>query len=542
MAASAMTSDMTKMTVNEFDSLHAQLASKTFSADVVTTHSGDNISIIWVPPTRSNIFIDKIHETLKCNTCRSWLCSFGRMRFKDGETPFSFLEDSESVYYQMAHADLSLKHQWKLVDAKVIGIQTAGVNPATGKEWNHFSATLTDETVGKYETFSKSDYNWYFNQKLPILSRMVRENAGDGILDSLNVLLSNLEEIPYGNKLEASTKWFYGVMEKYLTKYHGKGRGYRKETLFFMKCLVDCPLLAGSSSERIIFTHLKQVKDHVLDVLASAGSIPELKALLKSRFSPTTYMRPTVAPSMGQLERAMKDFAGFRTTIMTIDELISTYGGVLVPQPEAVVAEMTAADCFKEMLAEKAIALPKRRMAGSFAARAGVRGGLKKFPKSFRALMAQVDKYPGLMVSCTRIEPIILTTYPKECRHMFKHEHLWGFQLGKTVKMFDVRVRDFSPVSALSCIDRHAFVGLSLAKVTDSNVGLIGNTCFPEFLHPSIQRTHRAAFESLNKRLRLGVPDAPLMIGVGSSMGSSTKLVTPLVFKYGGHEFVIDTL
>jgi len=536
MTSYSMTIDTKKSSTDDFDTLFPQLISKTFKADVITTADGDNISMVWVPPSPTNDYIEEIHKTLKCNTCHSWLCSFGRMRFKDGKTPFSFLEDSDSLYYRMAHTDFSKKYQWKLLDSKTIGTPTCGTDPLTGKSWRHYYVTLDDESVGQYLKFSKSDYNWYFNQKLPIIRRLVEENANDGILDSLTILLKTLPDIPYGNNIEASTKWFYEVMKKYLDKFHKKSVGYRKETIFFMKSLVSSPLFKGVDSERIIFTHLKQVKDNVLDALASANDIPSLKALLKSRFDPHNYMRPTATPSSGQLDKAMKDFEGFSTSVMTLDEVVTKYGGVLVKRPET--KDMDASEVFKSMIPSKTT--PKRRQAGSFAKRAGVTSSSVTFPTRFSDLIRRIDEFPGLQVKTSTCSPILLSTYPEECRHLFKNPHMWCFFNGKKISMFKV-YEEFSPVSVLYRFDSHAFVGLSNARLSPGKVGY--NTCFPAFLHPSYQRTHRVAFETLNTKLPIKVPDKPLMIGLGTSVSNSeAKLLQTLTFKFDGRMFEISRM
>lgn len=535
MVSHTMSINTNKRSVDDFDNIYLKLTSQIFTTDVITTFDGDNISIGWIPPTKKNSIMDEIHSSLKCNTCYQWMRSVGRMRFKNGKTPFSFIENSDSLYYQMSHSDFHLKYQWKLFDKKVIGTPSGGVNPSTGKSWNHFYVTLSDDSVGKYLKFSKSDYNWYFSQKLPILRRLVEENANDGILDSLILLLEALPDIPYGNKIEASTKWFYQVMEKYLDKYYKQNKGYRKETIFFMKSLVSSPLLKGVDSERIIFTHLKQVKDNVLDALASVDDIPSLKALLKSRFDPHNYMRPTATPSSGQLEKAMKDFEGFSSSVMTLDEVITKYGGVLVPQIK-VSTDIDASRVFQSMIPEKN--QPKRRKAGEFSERAGVTSKVN-FPKTFRQLIQRIEKFPNLLVK-TNKSPIMLSTYPEHCRHLFKNPHLWCFFNGKKISMFKV-YDDFSPVNVLYSIDGHAFVGLSKAGLPVGKFRY--NTCFPIFLHPSYQRTHRVAFETLNTKLPINVPNEPLMIGIGSSVSTSgKKLFQPLTFKFNGRIYDISMM
>ena len=354
--SSSLINTNTDTMTEDFDILYPRLASQTLKADVIHTFDGDSISIIWVPPTRCNTSQDAIISSIKCNTCRSFVSSYGMSLFQNDQTPFDFVENPKSDYYRMAHSKGYDMYQWHLVDTKVIGKLTSGVNPSTGLPWNHFHINLDDTTVGRYVKFSKKDYNLYFHQNLSIIYRLVEDNVDDGILDSLTLLLSILDDVPYGKTIRASTEWFYNVMKEYIDKYHMKSLGRRKVKLFYMKALVSAPLLVQHETKayKIIYTdHLYQVKNHVIDALAYVNNITALKRLLTSRFSPSAFMRLITSPCIKRLKRAMIDFDGFNTTIMTLNEVVTTYGGVRVPSQSSdasVDASVDASNIFLEKI------------------------------------------------------------------------------------------------------------------------------------------------------------------------------------------------
>ena len=56
------------------------------------------------------------------------------------------------------------------------------------------------------------------------------------------------------------------------------------------------------------------------------NSIPSLQELMRKRFSPKVYCRPTAAPSSGQVDIAMAELGDFKNTLMTLSAAIKKYG------------------------------------------------------------------------------------------------------------------------------------------------------------------------------------------------------------------------
>ena len=152
-------------------------------------------------------------------------------------------------------------------------------------------------------------------------------------------------------------------------------------------------------------------------------------------------------------------------------------------------------------------------------------------------MIAIIDEFPGLQVKTQKYTPGILTTYPEKYRHLFKDSHLSGFYPDLSVSTFGI-TDEFSLVSALYTYYGTVFIGLSDAKL--GSVKTYSNTCCSEFLHPSYQKTHRDAFDSLHTKLVMKVPDEPLMIGIGSAIPYNNVWARPFVFKFKDNIFKIS--
>ena len=65
------------------------------------------------------------------------------------------------------------------------------------------------------KSFSNKNYNWFIHQHFPTLARLMSENNNDGIIPSLELLLSLLPKVTYGDKIQKSAEWFHRYMSEY---------------------------------------------------------------------------------------------------------------------------------------------------------------------------------------------------------------------------------------------------------------------------------------------------------------------------------------
>ena len=478
---------------------------------VITTRKGDQVALMIrrktnnLKPTAKHIF-EKYGGGLKCQCCYAFTKKFAGVGFRER----SLFANTAAPYRALAN-NLGDFERFEVVT------DTLG-HPKLGP-FNHL--TVTPATISVLSNFTAADYEWFLHQNMRTMLRLLSENKGDGIIESLKALLTVLPEVNYGNKLAHSTRWFLVAMEDYMAI--PDDADPNEKFLVAARALLTAHLSPGIAPERIICTPLKQVKDNGLDALATADSIPGLTALLEARFSPLTYRRPTAEATQGQLEEAMKLFKGlnFQVTLMPLANIVK-YGGKLV-------ASSTKTTEATEVWA-KSLSKRGKRTAGDFATRASA----TTIPTTMTALVDACP--PGLEVWTGGVSPICLTEVPESARVALKHPHLWAFQNNRTMSMYGLASSSWGKVNSMIFMGDNVFFGIEGARPSAK----MGNTCFPAFLTDAYSQRCRRAFEELNKS-EMGIPSGlKFALGIGSSRKDATgTCMRALKFRLNGREFKI---
>lgn len=367
----------------------------------------------------------------------------------------------------------------------------------------------------------------------PMVLRLFLENGVEGIQESLEILHSLLSSkdgagrhrIPYGDKLEQSVSWL---------KEHLRD-DFTRQSPIALAVQVVTAILRGNGvpnadmSSDPIMTWYHQVKDNGLDVLTCAQDEKAVIAILKERFSPTNYCRPTAAPSDGQIEIAMKKLGAFEVTVMTAAQA-ADFGAIAFSGKDPTSSSNSSMAAFAAMKSKKS-------GAAGFASRTT----RKVFspPTRFSELLA--------MASDVRLEMYAegspSTAYTTTLGDKALYPHLWCYENGKSPSHYGLN--SWTPISSVLPMKweegkgRHCnFLFISPQARLPSKVA---NCCFPEFLAPAYQRICRTAFEKLNKLMTPTVPPTgPYAAGVGTSItGADGTFYKPLRFRVNGVECTI---
>ena len=478
---------------------------------VITTRKGDQVALMIRRKTNNlKLTAKHIYEKygggLKCQCCHAFIKKFAGVGFRER----SLFANIDAPYRALAD---------NLGDFERFEVATDTLGHPTLGPFNHLA--VTPATTSVLNNFTAADYEWFLHQNMGTMLRLLSENKGDGIIESLKALLMVLPKVNYGNKLAHSTRWFLVAMEDYMAI--PDDADPNEKFLVAARALLTAHLSPGLAPERIICTPLKQVKDNGLDALATADSIPGLTALLEARFSPLTYRRPTAEATQGQLEEAMKLFKGlnFQVTLMPLVNIVK-YGGKLVAS-SAKTAEAT------EVWA-KSLSKRGKRTAGNFATRASA----TTIPTTLTALVDACP--PGLEVWTDGVSPVCLTEVPESARVALKYPHLWAFQLGRTMSMYGLASSSWEKVNSMIFMGDNVFFGIEGARPAAK----MGNTCFPAFLTDAYSQRCRRAFEELNKS-EMGIPfGLKFALGVGDSRKDATgTCMRGLKFRLNGRKFKI---
>ncbi len=533
------TTHMDTRSVSVYDTLVSHINSLSLKTHEVLLKNGDTLYYAHRRElTNSKRFADilryiRYHQpdvSMKCRTCIDFIRKYAAYVFVDGKTLFGSLPNINEIFGLLREID-SLYTSSKdivIVDGSIGTLECGG--------FNHIYIELQDCISKK---FTIDDYQWFIHQHYPTLVRLMAENNNEGIIPSLELLLTLLPKVKYGDKIQKSAEWFHRYMNMYQNPDHDRNS-------VVLEALLNQYMVDGYAEERIVATNLKQTKDTVLRAMSCAHSESALVNLLTNLFNPTTYMRKTAAPTQGQLEVAMNIFkdAGFITMVMTIYNLLHKYGGK-APPSVSVSTEDDAISTWSGMQTSMKNASTKGRRggAGGFAHRAGTTAFVA--PTTITELYSRIDEMPGLTINvATSSHPVMLTEFPNTARELLKYNYLWGFKNGKTPYAEYGITSGYHPVSAMTApgtMGRNVAFIIKGARIIYKST--IGNTCFPDFLREGVQRKAGSAFESLNKTTTARIPDGdePLALGVGSSRSDiHNGLYTPLSFKYKDHTFTIS--
>lgn len=366
----------------------------------------------------------------------------------------------------------------------------------------------------------------------PLVLNLFSTNSAEGIQESLAILYTLLSSkdgagrhrIPYGDKLEQSVSW----LKEHLHD------DFNRQSPIAQAVQVVTAILSGNGMHNTlmprdpIMTWYHQAKDNGLDVLACAHDEKAVIAILKERFSPMNYCRPTAAPSDGQIEIAMKQLGAFEVVVMTAYQASTKYGAIAFSGKDASSSSMAA-----------------------FAAMKVTRGGAAGFAsRASRTVFSPPTTLSELLKIASSIklemyaEGSPSTAYTTTLGDKVIYPHLWCYENGKRPSYYGLS--GWIPISAVLPMKweeskgRHRnYLFISPRTRLPSKVA---NCCFPEFLSPAYQRICGKAFEKLNTLMTPSVPaTGPYAAGIGTSItGADGSLCRAPRFRANGVEFTIS--
>jgi hypothetical protein len=550
--ASSISIPMSNTNKTMYDSLKSHINSLELKTHKVVTSEGatlylafkrDNIDPVGYNDSLNHIryCCDHLNHIRYCSENSSILCNLCAKGFIHDYAPLVF-NNKKTLLGSLPRDSPILLHIQSLDScfSTIFGTYVVIDGPIGTKHFGGFEHLYVELPNCYLKKFTVDDYNWFINQHYPTIRRLIKENDNDGIIESLKLLQSLLPKITYGDNIQQSTEWFL----KYMMEYRSVDSDFERD-MVIMKALLNQYMLPGHGSERIVATNLKQTKDTVLEAMSCAHNESALVKLLTNLFNPTTYMRPTAAPSEGNIKEAMKIFenANFSTTVMTVDNLISKYGGKAVPEGKHDSTNndaMSAWGSMRDSIQDSRVK-GKRGGASGFAKRAGTNEFTA--PTTVVELFERLNEFPGLEIMTYSMSPTTLTEYPDTSSDLLKHPFLWSFHNGKSVESCYSIPSGYHKVNAMTSpgsMGRNVFFGLHGVSFTGSTKY---NTCFPTFLKEAVQRKCRSAFEKLNTTTTAAIPSgcSQLAYGVGTSRTDSLNgLYSILMFRYKSSIFTIS--
>lgn len=506
-----------------FDRTRIKIKNQSYNPWVLETSACDSLAVAFKRNTNDSFSRRNASNTLfrgngscpgtKCVACKSFIINNAPLIFGDRVTICS--ADSEHAI----HTDYEKNFLPNTMSIHIVKNMLYGEENLGGFEHFYFNTSDASTFISR---FTAEDYDWFIHQHLPTMVNLLRNNSVTGIIQSLDILIETLPKVDYGDKLEKSAIWFRAAIDEYMNH---NGNTFDK-TIIALKHLLLAPLVPGVAEEKIICTYLKQVKDNTINAMAVAHNENALRSLLKERFNPTKYCRPTAEPKDGQLAQAIKMFAdlNFSTSVMPMSS-IPKYGGKLVSSANTM---NNATDVWSSQLESKksgAVGLASRSTS---------------FPTTINDLFDNLDNYPGLKINTANNQPVLLTEYPESAQNALIHPFLWCFNNGQPASIYGIS-SGFQDISAIIFMGRNAFFGINGSHLTTSPK----NTCFPEFLTPAYQRKCRSAFEDLNRKTSplYTHNNSGYALGIGTSRkDSSNNLYTPITFSYNGRQFTIEKM
>ena len=523
-----------------FDLVDEELKNLRAHAIKIHLHGGGELFVL--PKFKTNekelsSFLNNIHYNigggLRCNRCsdtlKNLLVGLGYLN-DDGKLKLLFEGENIPRPYKMLSSpnvvNKNVLDKFEILDGNSIGIEIEN-------GFSHFSFTPLDKST--FKKLSKADLKWYIRQMFQAHLNLINMNAEPGIIESLELLLKNLSEIPYGNKLIPATKWFLQVMKERMKLLQSNQDWQVK--LLALRSMFNMPICRGVYPEKIVSTYLKQVKNNIVEALSSANNVPQLRALLKARFAPGVYMRPQKAATDHQLEIAMNLVGDLNISchLMPLKNIENYNKKTHKLLTSHAPTEPTTAN---SIWASKR---KKKTGAAGFASRANV--NLLTPPNTFRELFDTTDG--GLEIFIHWMNGICFATeFPNPAKKVFNDPNLWAFLNETLTSNSNIPYKKWVKVTGIIFLGnpdhpRSILFCLKGAKPCPD----MKNTFFPSFVNPAYQRRLRYAFEDLNKYpLNISPDHDEFAIGIGTSRAyGKTRAIDSIKFRRDGKEvFHID--
>jgi len=435
---------------------------------------------------------------------------------------------------------------------------------ASGEEYTHFNIWSSEFARVPIEIQFCVKYG--FHKYFPLLMHMFSTHGVPGIKASLAASLALLDakddkdsyRVPYGDMIKSAFKW----MQEYIVEDFGSRTPFEK-VLLVTKAIFGGNIAPNKlQATNPTMTAYHQMNGNGLSVMACANDEDAFVAIMKDRFNPLAYQRPTADPTEGQVDNAIKLLGDFTNTLMTTKQALTEHGAVAYSPAAEVIAIAVSTDTAtvnREYEHEQENTLSAFNAMKVAAGRKGGKGSTaadfasrmhKQMPDEIthpQTLKELLDA-PGVQVEVLTERQMPAAAFTTTMGlDVIKHPFLWAFFPNQKPKDFGItrwsKVTSILPMgSEGGGGERHRnylFVCENAMPIQN-----LPNCCFPANLQPEYARTCRSAYEKLNKVTSPSIPpseEGPFAIGVGTSItGADGTLAGSLRVKVNGKEIILS--
>jgi hypothetical protein len=264
-------------------------------------------------------------RVMNCQACRHFMRQFGDLCVvgDDGSVvPLSWPLKIETVpaYYRPAVTNVlklfngkEVGDQFKLLKGKggILGIPTSG-------GWRHMSVELENVPVSRTYVDSQDT-----STSFTMLDRILQDNTPEIIAKVSHLVLT--DQLPYATSHKAPLEWLQSTAEKLAAQQLDTVQRKNLVTRYSREAFVGClSSLRGG------------LLGYLFECVREGQTFEALKQNWESKAGPTVYLRPTAAPSVGNIQTAERVFANMgyseedlKRVFLTLDEVPRS--GILWP-------------------------------------------------------------------------------------------------------------------------------------------------------------------------------------------------------------------
>jgi hypothetical protein len=262
-------------------------------------------------------------RAMNCYTCKQFLRKYGDLctvaddgtlvplawPLQTTEVPEYYKEAVENVL--KLFEDQEVRDEFKILKEKgrLLG------KLKMGDKWNHMSVTLEKVPIHRLnDPMNSQDTETSYN----MLDHTIQDHSPESIAQAHHMLCN--DQLPYATSHKAPIKFLHGVIEKLgKAQVEGLNVSNRKNliTKYARTAFPGC--LSALRGGMVGF---------LLDCITRGDTFEETKRAWTTKADPLSYMRPTAAPSVGNIESAEKIFArlgytpnDLRRAFLTLDQV-----------------------------------------------------------------------------------------------------------------------------------------------------------------------------------------------------------------------------
>jgi hypothetical protein len=255
-------------------------------------------------------------RVMNCNTCKQFLRQYGDLCIvgdDGGVIPLVFPSTITNVpqyYKQSVQAVLELfankpvGEEFKVQNetARTLGIRTKG-------GWNHMSVTLEHVPVARANDSMNSQNT---STSFAMLDRILEDNSSEVISRVFHMIHEN--QLPYATSHKAPVTFLQNTVKK-INEQDTKDPIKRQNLI---------TKYARSAFPGCLSSLRGGILGHLFECVNQAQDFETLKRNWMTKADPRSYMRPTVAPSVGNIESAEKIFASMGYTPRDLERVFLT--------------------------------------------------------------------------------------------------------------------------------------------------------------------------------------------------------------------------